>query len=47
MFGLFLEAQPDEAATYRFGREPDGTPIAAVDLVRARQRVRLARLGPV
>jgi hypothetical protein len=26
MFGLFLEAQPDEAAIYRFGREPDGTP---------------------
>ncbi|HME66366.1 MAG TPA: hypothetical protein VKG61_15880 [Streptosporangiaceae bacterium] len=26
MFGLFLEARPDEAATYRFGREPDGTP---------------------
>jgi hypothetical protein len=26
MFGLFLEAQPDEAATYRFGRQPDGTP---------------------
>jgi hypothetical protein len=25
MFGLFLEARPDEAATYRFGREPDGT----------------------
>jgi len=26
MFGLFLEAQPDEALTYRWGREPDGTP---------------------
>jgi hypothetical protein len=26
MFGLFLKARPDEAATYRFGREPDGTP---------------------
>ena len=26
MFGLFLQARPDEAATYRFGREPDGTP---------------------
>ena len=26
MFGLFLEARPDDAATYRFGREPDGTP---------------------
>jgi hypothetical protein len=26
MFGLFLEARPDEAAAYRFGREPDGTP---------------------
>jgi uncharacterized protein YidB (DUF937 family) len=27
MFGLFLEAQPDEAPTYRWGREPDGTPL--------------------
>ena len=26
MFGLFLEAHPDEAPAYRFGREPDGTP---------------------
>jgi len=26
MFGLFLEAYPGETATYRFGREPDGTP---------------------
>jgi hypothetical protein len=26
MFGLFLKARPDEAVTYRFGREPDGTP---------------------
>ncbi len=26
MFGLFLEARPGEAAAYRFGREPDGTP---------------------
>jgi hypothetical protein len=26
MFGLFLEVHPDEAAAYRFGREPDGTP---------------------
>jgi uncharacterized protein YidB (DUF937 family) len=26
MFGLFLEARPDEAATYRFGRAPDGAP---------------------
>jgi hypothetical protein len=26
MFGLFLQGRPDGAATYRFGREPDGTP---------------------
>jgi hypothetical protein len=26
MFGLFLEAHHDEAAAYRFGREPTGTP---------------------
>jgi uncharacterized protein YidB (DUF937 family) len=26
MFGLFLEVQPDQAAAFRFGREPDGTP---------------------
>jgi hypothetical protein len=26
MFGLFLEARPDQAGAYRFGREPDGTP---------------------
>jgi hypothetical protein len=26
LFGLFLEARPEEAGTYRFGREPDGTP---------------------
>lgn len=26
MFGLFLSTRPDEAASYRFGREPDGTP---------------------
>jgi len=26
MFVLFLQARPDEAATYRFGREPDWTP---------------------
>ena len=26
MFGLFLDAQPDEAPTYRWGRDPDGTP---------------------
>ena len=26
MFDLFLQARPDETATYRFGREPDGTP---------------------
>ena len=25
MFGLFLEVHPDEAARFRFGREPDGT----------------------
>jgi hypothetical protein len=29
MFGLFLEAHPDEAPAYRFGREPDGTPSPA------------------
>jgi hypothetical protein len=29
MFGLFLQARPDEAASYRFGREPDGTPSPA------------------
>jgi uncharacterized protein YidB (DUF937 family) len=29
MFGLFLQARPDEAASYRFGREPDGTPSSA------------------
>jgi hypothetical protein len=29
MFGLFLEARPDDAAAYRFGREPDGTPSPA------------------
>jgi uncharacterized protein YidB (DUF937 family) len=29
MFGLFLRARPDEAASYRFGREPDGTPSPA------------------
>jgi hypothetical protein len=26
MFGLFLEARPDVAVAYRYGREPDGTP---------------------
>lgn len=26
MFALFLEARPDQAVAYRFGREPDGTP---------------------
>ncbi len=26
MFSLFLDAHPDQAAAYRFGREPDGTP---------------------
>ena len=26
MFGLFLEVRPDEASSYRFGREPDGAP---------------------
>ena len=26
MFDLFLEACPDEASSYRFGREPDGSP---------------------
>jgi hypothetical protein len=26
MFGLFLDTRPDQAASYRFGREPDGTP---------------------
>lgn len=26
MFGLFLDAHPGQAAAYRFGREPDGTP---------------------
>jgi len=25
MFGLFLEVHSDEAARFRFGREPDGT----------------------
>ena len=25
MLDLFLEVQPDEAANYLFGREPDGT----------------------
>jgi hypothetical protein len=25
-FRLFLEASPDDASSYRFGREPDGTP---------------------
>jgi hypothetical protein len=25
MFGLFLEVHPDQAARFRFGREPDGT----------------------
>src|SRR5262249_52780098 len=25
-FDFFLNAHPDEASTYRFGREPDGTP---------------------
>ncbi|HYB16058.1 MAG TPA: hypothetical protein VEF71_11380 [Streptosporangiaceae bacterium] len=29
MFGLFLEVHPDEAASYRFGREPDGVPSRA------------------
>jgi hypothetical protein len=29
MFDLFLQACPDEAASYRFGREPDGTPSSA------------------
>jgi uncharacterized protein YidB (DUF937 family) len=29
MFGLFLEVHPDEAAGYRFGREPDGAPSRA------------------
>jgi hypothetical protein len=29
MFGLFLAAHPDQAPSYRFGREPDGTPSAA------------------
>ena len=27
MFDIFLEACPDEAANYQFGREPDGTPL--------------------
>ncbi len=26
MFGLFLEVRPDEASSYRFGRQLDGTP---------------------
>ena len=26
MFDLFLKVRPDEASSYRFGREPDGTP---------------------
>ncbi len=26
MFHLFLEVHPDEASSYRFGREPDGAP---------------------
>jgi hypothetical protein len=26
MFDLFLEVSPDEASSYRFGREPDGAP---------------------
>jgi hypothetical protein len=26
MFGLFVRAYPDEAASYLSGREPDGTP---------------------
>ncbi len=26
MFDVFLEVRPDEASSYRFGREPDGTP---------------------
>jgi len=26
MFSLFLDAHPDQAAAYRYGREPDGTP---------------------
>ena len=26
MFGLYLEVNPDQAVTYRFGREPDRTP---------------------
>jgi len=29
MFGVFLEVHPDEAAGYRFGREPDGAPSRA------------------
>ncbi len=29
MFGVFLEAHPDEAASYRFGREPDRAPSRA------------------
>jgi hypothetical protein len=26
MFALFLERHPDQAALFRYGREPDGTP---------------------
>jgi len=26
MFSLFLDVHPDQAAAYKFGREPDGSP---------------------
>jgi hypothetical protein len=26
MFGLYLQVRPEQAAAYRFGREPAGTP---------------------
>ena len=47
MFGLFLEARPDEAATYRFGREPDGTPSPPWTWSEPGGVSELAWLGPV
>ena len=47
MFDLFLEVRPDEASSYLFGREPDGTPSQSWNWQEPTGRTRKTRVGPL